>query len=141
MLSQKTRKKYTNQIINNSVCAFKNVCGNKKKGATLMIFLHLFGGLLIALMLFSNDPILNIVGSIMWFLIIIFHLFFDGCILVRIERNLLENKDWVHIWGILFKGIAFLGKKLNRSEKNKIYSFVGIVISLLVVNKLRKIKF
>jgi len=140
MLLQKTKKKYTNQIINNGACAFEDVCGSKKNGAALIIFLHFFGVLMIALMLFSHDDVLIIVGSFMWLLIITMHLVFDGCFLVKIERKLLENKEWVHIWCILFNIIAFFGKKINKSEKSKIYSFVGIVISLLILNKLRKIK-
>ena len=86
MLSQKTRKKYTNQIINNSVCAFKNVCGNKKR-ASNDIFTFIWR-VINSFDAFFKWPNTQYSWFIMWFLIIIFHLFFDGCILVRIERNL-----------------------------------------------------
>jgi len=86
-----TRKKYTNIIVNTVSSLILNIINNKIVAGYLMLFLHCMFILSIIFRMIAN---LDYICTCIWISIIYLNYYFNGCILSRIERNILQDKTW-----------------------------------------------
>lgn len=124
MVFNKTRpKEFTNKILNYlSNCSVNN----DLIAHTLIVFHLLLCG--IPLLLIFTQPYNNIfiLSSFIWINIFILHIYFRGCIFTRIERKLLNDKQWTGPWTFLFN------KKLNKN----VYIIWGLFLASYIVTRL-----
>ena len=73
---------------------------NIKSGYIIMIF-HYSVIFIIFNLLLSKNISKFYTGTILWTILIFLHLFFNGCIFIRLERYLWEDSNWVGPWNIL----------------------------------------
>ena len=53
------------------------------------------------------------IGACLWLLILTAHLFFDGCLMVRVERRLLRDDRWYGFWTVPFGLMGEPSKRLR----------------------------
>jgi len=126
IFDKKYRKSYTKNKINNMTKLLLKVFKTKKQaGWFATIFMHYLPNFIL-FTLFLIHPF-NISFFIIWVLGFIMHLFFNGCIHLRLERHLFANKKWAGPYHIL----EYFGIELNTETINK-YLYLGITIILLI---------
>lgn len=67
------------------------------------------------------------ISIIIIFFIFAFHFYFNGCILIRTERKILNDKNWYGIWNILFIPLQMIGVEINSKLINNIFICYGII--------------
>jgi len=74
------------------------------------------------------------------------HIYFSGCILIRIERIIWNTDKWWGIWTLFFLFLQKLGIRITKTLTNYTYTiwviYVTIIIALkiLISNKNKKFK-
>lgn len=76
------------------------------------------------------------ISVIIVFLIFIFHFYFNGCILIRTERKLLNDKNWYGVWNFLFVPLQLIGIELNSKIINNIFICYGILTIFFIFIKI-----
>ena len=81
------------------------------------------------------------VSCIIWVMIFIFHVYFNGCILTRLERKLWNTKDWYGPWCLPFKFIEiYTNKKITRNFANTTFYAWGLFLVFYVIMKISFLK-
>lgn len=115
---------------------FKFTKNNITSGIVVALF-HYFGFLLIAYkVIFGEIDYLYYYYVFLWIIVVIGNVIFKGCILMRIERYLLNNKDWFGMWELLFYPLNKLGIEISRDNKKNIFIFTAHIISLFIILRL-----
>lgn len=126
IFDKKYRKSYTKNKINNITNLLLKVFKTKKQaGWFVTIFMHYLPHFIL-FTLFLIHPF-NISFFIILILAFAMHLFFNGCIHLRLERHLFENKKWTGPYHFLEN----LGIELNTKTINK-FLYVGVTIILMI---------
>jgi hypothetical protein len=66
----------------------------------------------------------------------ILHLYFSGCVLIRIERQLWNTDKWWGIWTIFFLFIQKLGIPITKTVTEYTYTLWSIFLSILILLKI-----
>ena len=137
MFSLKERKKHTQNIINYI----------EKKISILPINRYIIGYFIVLFhWIITLIPLIYIfIGKInniyiyccfIWIVIFIFHFYFKGCIITRIERNIWNEKKWWGPWIVLFMPLEKIGIEINNETANNIFIYWGFSIILIVLLRL-----
>jgi hypothetical protein len=125
------RKRNTEFIIKEATDFFNLFIPNKKTVGILLVLLHNVVGLFVLLymVIFKDIDILFYVCLIFSIGISCMHFYFNGCILIRLERELLDDKKWCGVWTILFNFLEkFFNIKMNTKLANNIFICVMILL-------------
>ena len=115
---------------------FKLTKDNIRSGIIVALF-HYTGFLLIAYkIIFGELDYLYYFYVFLWIIVVISNVIFKGCILMRIERYLFNNKDWFGIWELIFYPLNKLGIELTRENKKNIFIYSAHIISLFIILRL-----
>ena len=136
--SLEKRKQHTEFITNSALEFVALFTKNKKKAGNFFVLLHILTGLfsLVYLIFFKDVDCLFYLCLAMWILIFVMHFYFNGCIMVRIERQLLDNKNWYGGWTPLFSVLEnYFKLKITNKMANNIFICVGILIIVSVFLK------
>lgn len=131
-----TRKEHTKYLINVFDKLSERIISDKKTRGYILFTFHfvlVYSALLI--IFFSKLNIYFYISSLLWIIIVYLHIYFGGCIFIRIERELLDDKSWKGIWTYLFYTLEYIGYKLSDKDINNIFIFTGIIISFIVFLK------
>jgi hypothetical protein len=132
-----TRKKHTSYLTRSVSNFLEYFTSNDEIKAYIIIFIHY----LIVVppmfyLIFGKVDKLFYVFILLWVIIFSLHFYFNGCIFIRIERELLKDKDWRGQWTPVF----FVLKKFNIEPTtgliNNIFICWGILVSLLILLRL-----
>ena len=135
MLSLETRKKVTKETIRIIENMFLKLTDSKINAALLLISLHYFlVSLTVAHIYFGNKNIYFYISVVIYLLIVILHFYFNGCILTKTERALLNNNEWYGPPSIILYGS-------ENFNKEKINQLIEILAFLIVVNIFLRIIF
>lgn len=132
-----TRKKHTKYLTKSISNFLDHFTKNNETKAYIVIFIHY----LIVLPLFFYI-IFGKVNAIFYFflteLLIIFllHFYFNGCILIRIEREFFNDDKWFGQWTLAFHLLKRFGIELTPRLINNIFISWGILLSLFIFLKL-----
>lgn len=111
---------------------------NIKSGYIIMIF-HYSVIFIIFNLLLSKNISKFYTGTILWTILIFLHLFFNGCIFIRLERYLWKDSDWVGPWNILlyiFENIFKIYSKNNKVVLKIMYFFINLIIYGYILNRI-----
>ena len=128
----------TNKILDSLVSILKNVSYNDRlNGLYVFIFHWLILGVPLIKILIGEIDGWFILSCFIWLIIFIFHVYFNGCILTRLERRLWNTKDWYGPWCLPFKLIEiYTEKKLDNSITNTIFYYWAIFLISYVMIKI-----
>ena len=105
--------------------------GARYAGPTVVV-LHLTAVVAIVYMITVPQTLIPVaIGACLWLLILTAHLFFDGCLIVRVERRLLHDDKWYGFWTIPF------GLMGNPTKKQRTMAYVSAGAFATIVTALR----
>jgi len=137
------RKNDIDEFINRVSIYLTRLFGGNIKAGWVLFGLHCWIILLIYWSLFiQTDKRLRIIGFIVWLSIMLQHIYFNGCWLVRCERKLWNSKEWMGPWTVVFETLQRIGVPLrkhypckdntNAKRKNTISSIIFALYALLI---------
>lgn len=130
MFDLNSRKKNTNIVIQ----FFKNKLydiypDDNVNGYIVLIFHWIIVGIpLFGIFKFQRGVALYL-SSLLWLNIFILHLYFNGCIVTKIERSLWNDKEWIGPW--LYPFICFekiLNIEITKKWANNIFILWGLFL-------------
>ena len=141
MFSLEQRKKNTNFIINHSQKFLYKITGDNKLSGFLVVIIHWYIiGIPLIYLLFGKVSTLYYILSYLVYVIYAFQIYFKGCILARIERNLFETTKWWGPWIVLFKPIEYIGIQMHTELANKIINTGILLLTIVIVYKITSIE-
>lgn len=132
MFSLEERKKYTKKIIDYGEYLFSNkkLLGDEIMNGYILVIIHwIITGIPLYYLFFGEkNNNYYYISCLIWIIIFIFHFYFKGCILTRIERQLWQDKKWWGPWVFLFTPLEKIGIPLTDELANIIFIFWGVLI-------------
>ena len=127
-----------NNIINISQKLLYKLNQNNEINGIIVFILHcLIIGFFALNAIFGKVDHIYLFGILILLGVVFFHLLFRGCIFIKIERKLLDTKDWYGPWTFLFNSVEYyFNDKLSINLKNNIFICWGIIISTLLLLKI-----
>ena len=134
MFNLESRKQNTKNIINFLKKLLYSLHPNHEINGLLVLILHwCFVGIpMLGLIIFKLDWKFYI-SAIIWVLICIFHIYFNGCICTRLERELWNTKDWYGPWLVPFKLLESLGIPITYGLTHNIFICWGIALIIWIL--------
>jgi NAD(P)-dependent dehydrogenase (short-subunit alcohol dehydrogenase family) len=130
------RKNNTNFIIDIVSNIFLYLINNKTFSGYLLVFLHSFFGIFIIYNLIVKDiGILYYIYTIIWIIVIFSNYYFHGCILVKVEQKLFQDKSWIGPINMLFYFLHLFYKPDKNILNNFIKYFICAPVSTLIILK------
>ena len=131
-----TRKKYTNLIVDTISSLILAGINNNFVAGTIFVFFHFNFITYILYILISLE-----VGSIyyfytiIWIIVIYSNYYFHGCILTKIEQNILQDKTWAGTISLLFYPLHLFYKPNKQIMNDYIKYFWCAPISTTIICK------
>lgn len=123
-----------NNIINISQKLLYKLNRDNKFNGLMVFIVHcvLLGFFVINAILGKVDYI-YLFGIFVLLSVAFFHLLFRGCILIKLERKLLDTKDWYGPWTFLFR---YLDDNHIKYNKSFIYNISAFIVAIIIILKL-----
>ena len=128
------RRQLRDTIVDKSADLMTSIFGNRSRAALAVTALHALGAAVVAFLVFISSQLhLVLVGVAIWIVVAAAHIFFDGCLLIRIERKLLQDPTWLGFASLLFEPLQSLGVDVTVARRKRIFDFLGLAVTLAVV--------
>ena len=125
-----------NKIINLSQKLLFKLNQNNEINGIIIFILHCFIiGFFILNSIFGKVNNIYILGILILLCVVFFHLLFRGCILIKLERRLLNSKDWYGPWTFLFR---YLDDNQIKYDKSFIYNITAFIVGFFIILKMIK---
>jgi len=132
-----TRKQHTTYVIQTYNKFLDKITKNKNVKLNITFFFHsLFVIIPLFILIFSSIDIYFYISFILWILIVLLHFYFNSCIFVRIERELMEDKTWKGIWTYLFNTLEYFNINITKQFANFIFMTCGFLFTHSIFIKL-----
>jgi hypothetical protein len=126
------RKKNTQLCINYIKNTLNIITNNDTYSAYILIIFHyIFIIFIIYYLFFGKINLIFCLSVISMIIIFIGHFYFNGCIFIRTEKQLLNYDKWYGIWGILFIPLNNIGVDINSKLTSNIFICYGIAFVLI----------
>ena len=134
MLDLETRKKHTKSVIKFFKDNLYKINPNHEINGMLVLILHWIcvGLPLLGVFLFELNWKFYL-SSLVWIIICALHLFHNGCIFTRIERELWGCKDWYGPWILPFTILEKLGVEVTSGLANNAFICYGILLVIWII--------
>ena len=134
MLDLETRKKHTKSVIKFFKDNMYKINPNHEINGMLVLILHWIcvGVPLLGVFLFELNWKFYL-SSLVWIIICFLHLFHNGCIFTRIERELWDCKDWYGPWILPFTILEKLGVEVTSGLANNTFICWGILLVIWII--------
>jgi hypothetical protein len=134
MLDLETRKKHTKSVIKFFKDNMYKINPNHEINGMLVLILHWIcvGVPLLGVFLFELNWKFYL-SSLVWIIICALHLFHNGCIFTRIERELWGCKDWYGPWILPFTILEKLGVEVTSGLANNTFICYGILLVIWII--------
>lgn len=106
--------------------------GSNQISGYIVVFFHYLFVMFLYLLLISQNKYYYILGAISWLLLILAHLFFNGCIFIRLERYLWNTNRWFGPWILPLKIFENIFKIKKSSIPDLMCFFYYIFTSYIV---------
>ena len=127
------RKQHTTTIIETYKRIIETLTNNKKIQIYITYFIHTILVFIPFIILISKPVnVYFYISLIIWILIMCLHLYFNGCIFIRIERELMEDNSWIGIWTYVFYILHYFRVELTPPLLNFIF-IVGVTIMTCII--------
>ena len=120
MFNIENRKKNTKKVILNLRKFLESVNPNPAVNGLIVLIFH------------WASVGLPLLGLFIWFMICIFHLYFNGCILTKLERNLWNTKEWYGPWYVPFAMLENIGITVTYALAQNIFIIWGVVVLIWI---------
>ena len=109
---------------------------NKRDSAFLLSILHTFSAIWIALYLCFGDTqtLFYKFNVVIWLIVVGCHFYFNGCLLVRLERKLWNSKTWFGPWMIPLTFLKQCGYTIG--NPNIMFYIVGSITTIVALIRL-----
>jgi hypothetical protein len=120
------------QVFGNMVSALSKLpCSPTLIGA-IIFFCHNIGiGVPIVITLIGQIDVWFYLSYALLAFLIPLHIYFRGCICIRLERHFLGLRDWKGMWVVPFGFLDSVGLPLTKNTESNIYLVTGITVMLL----------
>ena len=134
MLDLETRKKHTKSVIKFFKDNLYKINPNHEINGMFLLILHWMcvGVPLLGVFLFELNWKFYL-SSLVWIIICALHLFHNGCIFTRIERELWGCKDWYGPWILPFTILEKLGVEVTSGLANNTFICWGILLVIWII--------
>ena len=123
-----------NEIINISQKLLYKLNPNNEFNGIIVFILHcLIIGFFVLNTVLGKVDYIYLFGIFLLINVVFYHFLFRGCILIKLERKLLNTKRWYGPWTFLFR---YLDDKHIKYNKSFIYNILGIIVAIIVILKL-----
>ena len=114
-----------------------SITGNNFYSGILVFIIHfLIGGSTLIYLIFGNvKNDFYFISMLTWIIIFIMHVYFKGCILVKLERELWNNKRWFGPWTLPFFTLELFGFQINKKNSNFIFIGWSLILTIFVLYK------
>ena len=131
------RKEHTKVVIQRYERFLDKIIKNKKIKANLTFFLHILIVVVpFFILIFRPVDIYFYISLILWILIVFLHFYFNGCIFIRIERELMEDKTWKGIWTYIFYIFDYFKISVTNNISNYLFISWGVNFTIFILFKL-----
>ena len=128
-----TRKKQTASILECTSSIIDPIAKDNKTKGYVIVLLHILMCFPTYLYLcFGSYNPMYYTCLIIWIFIFILHFYFNGCILIRMERHFFDDKEWKGIWSPLFNSLNNIGVEYSKSYMNNIFICSGVLLLLII---------
>ena len=122
MFTLNERKQNTKYLIEKTENVLLNINNNKALSAYYLIIFHwILTGIPLMYIVFGDVNLFYYLCCLIWVIIFILHFYFAGCICTRIERKLLNDKEWWGPWIFYFTPLELIGVKITTNLANNIF--------------------
>jgi len=136
MFDLENRKKYTKIIIQTISNAMVTIFGNQIVAGSLFILFHIVSVLfLIYSIVYDKVVSYYHIYCFLWIIIIYSNYYFNGCILSRIEKHILQDNTWAGPINLLFYPLHLFYKPNKQIMNDYIKFFWAIPVSSFIILK------
>jgi hypothetical protein len=131
LLIDKTER---DQLIQTLTDYFETLTGDKKTSGWLVVIIH--NGLFFLIMyqiFLQNSKIEVLIGAAWWLFILGTQPFFGGCGIIKIERLLLQDKNWTNMWCLVLESAKYIGYPLSKETFFYVQCFIGVILTFAVL--------
>lgn len=134
MLDLETRKKNTKLVVNSIKNTLYHINPNHRINGLIVLIIHWIavGIPLLAIFIFKTGWKFYL-SAVIWIIICILHLYFNGCICTKTERELWNTKDWYGPWIFPFTILEKIGIPITPRLSNNIFICWGILIIIWII--------
>ena len=130
------RKKYTKCITETISNTILTIFSNRVVAGSLFILFHIITALFVIFSLIYDKVVSYYYGySLLWIIIIYSNYYFNGCILSRIEKHILQDNTWAGPINLLFYPFHLFYKPNKQIMNNYIKFFWVTPVSSFIVLK------
>ena len=105
---------------------------SNKISGYIVVFFHYLFVMFLYLLLISQNMIYYLIGTFAWIQLILAHIFFNGCIFIRLERHLWNTEQWYGPWILLLK-IFDSVFKINKSNTPHLMRYFYLVFTGYII--------
>lgn len=128
-----TRKKHTSTILKSVSNIIDPIFKDNTSKGYLIVFIHILVCFPTYLYLcFGSYNLIYYVSMFLWVLIYVLSYYFNGCILIRMERHFFNDKEWKGIWNPLFNALKPIDVEYSTAYMNNMFICVGVFLLLVV---------
>lgn len=132
-----TRKKHTKYLIKKFDESTGKIIENSKLRGKILYYFHCFiVSTIFLIILFGSINVYFFISLALWIIIMLLHLYFGGCIFIRIERELFDDKSWKGIWTYIFNILEHYGYTITDNISNNIFICIAILLSSIFFMKM-----
>lgn len=130
--SLEDRKRHTKWVLNALVRGCLLLHPNKQVAAHLIAPTHGLCaiGLVLWLILAPARGAIYVVCAVWWIIVLGLHIYFNGCILVRLERRLLDSTSWTGPWAPVLALVRLYDPAISSSA---VFYGVAAAVTAVVV--------
>jgi hypothetical protein len=130
--SIETRKKHTKILIDYVHRKLFKLTGNDAiSGYIVFLFHYVVAAVALLCILIGNINWMFYLSFVTWIAIFSLHLYFNGCILTKLERSLWNTREWSGTLSWIFSPAVNTGVEMTPNLVNNIFICCGIVIFMV----------
>jgi hypothetical protein len=134
MFDLESRKKNTKYVVNIVKNKLYKINPNHSENGFFVLIIHwiVVGFFLLGLFIFDFTW-LFFISIIIWLIICGLHLYYNGCICTKIERELWQTKDWYGPWTAPFTLLKKIDVPLTQELAHRIFIAWAVVINIWII--------
>ena len=137
MFTLTQRKKHTQLIIKNTQQMLYQLTQNDKQSGFIVVIFHwLIIGMPLLYLLFGKVNTLYYLLAGLAYVVYALQIYFNGCILARIERRLLDTPQWWGPWLVLFTPLEYIGLYMTASLANQLINGGILLLTGIIFYKI-----
>jgi hypothetical protein len=136
MFDLENRKKYTKYITETISNIILTIFRNRCLAGSLFVLFHILSTLLVIYSLIYDEIVSYYYSySFIWIIVIYSNYYFNGCILSRIEKHILQNKTWAGPINLMLYPLHLFYKPDKQIMNDYIKFFWVTPVSLFIILK------